>query len=115
MNKNREIRVFLKGQAKEVYLKLKTKKDKQSKIILKSLKRTKQILKQNPQHGQPISRRLIPKKLLKLGITNLYRIELLNFWRMLYTIEGNKIEILLFVIKIINHKEYNKLFGYKNK
>ncbi len=114
MNK-KIVRIFLKGQAKKTYLELKTKKDKQSKIILKSLDRLKEILKQNPQYGQPIAKRLIPQKLLKLGITNLYRIKLPNFWRMLYTIEGNKIEILLFVLNIVNHKDYNKLFKYKNK
>ena len=32
---------------------------------------------------------------------------------MLYTIEGDTVEIFLFVLKIVNHKEYNKLFGYK--
>ncbi len=115
MNRNKEIKIFLKGQAKEIYFELRTKKDKQSQIILRSLKRTKQILRQNPQYGQPLSKKLIPKELLKLNITNLYRIELPNFWRIIYTIEGNRIEILLFIIKIVNHKEYNKLFGYKNK
>ena len=58
-------------------------------------------------------KKAIPKELKKLNIQNLYRVELSNYWRMLYTIEGNTIEIFLFVLKIINHKEYNKLFGYK--
>lgn len=115
MYEKKEIKIFLKGQAKEIYLELKTKKDKESKIILKSLNRLKEILKQNPQYGQPIAKKLIPQKLLRLGITNLYRIELPNFWRLIYTIEGNKIEILLFILNIINHKKYNKLFKYKNK
>ena len=51
--------------------------------------------------------------MIKIGIKNLYRIELSNYWRMLYTIEGTKIEILVFVLKIVDHKKYNKLFGYK--
>ena len=57
--------------------------------------------------------KLYQKSLVKEGIQNLYRVELSNFWRMLYTIEGTQVEILVFVLNIMNHKEYNKLFGYK--
>jgi len=58
---------------------------------------------------------LIPKKFVNMGVQNLYRIELSNYWRALYTIEGDVIQIFLFVLSIVDHKEYNKLFGYKNK
>lgn len=110
---SKEVKVFMKGQAKESYLLLKNRDDKESQILLNSIERITKILKNNPQHGDPISKRLIPNSLAKEGIQNLYRVELSNFWRMLYTIEGNNIEILVFVLKIINHKEYDKLFGYK--
>ena len=109
----KEVKVFMKGQAKESYLLLKDQTDKESQSLLNSINRTTEILKSNPQYGDPISKRLIPNSLIKEGIQNLYRLELSNFWRMLYTIEGNKIEILVFVLKIMNHKEYDKLFGYK--
>lgn len=112
---NKEVRIFLKGQAKESYLELKKKDDKESKSILNSVERIKDILKDNPQYGDPIKKKLIPKEFLSLGIKNLYRVELSNFWRMLYTLEGNRIDILVFVLKIIDHKDYNKLFGYKKK
>ena len=109
----KEVRVFLKGEAKESYLGLKKRNDKEAKSILRSIERIKEILKTNPQYGNPIPKRLIPDELIKQGIQNLYRAELSNYWRMLYTIEGNKIEIFLFVLKIIGHKEYDKLFGYQ--
>lgn len=109
----KEVRIFLKGQAKESYLELKKRNDKESKSILNSIERIKEILKENPQYGDPMPKRLIPKSLTKLGIQNLYRVELSNYWRMLYTIEGNKIEIFLFVLNIFNHEDYNKLFGYE--
>lgn len=104
---------MLKGQGKEAYLELKKRHDKEAAIILKSFNRIKEILKENPQYGDPIPKSLIPDKFKKLGITNLYRVELSNYWRMLYTIEGNTIEIFLFVLSMVDHKEYNKLFGYK--
>ena len=28
-------------------------------------------------------------------------------------VEGNKVEIFLFILNIVDHKDYNKLFGYK--
>lgn len=109
----KEVRVFMKGQAKESYLSLKNRTDKEAQSLLNSINRVTEILKNNPQHGDPISKRLIPKSLIQEGIQNLYRVELSNFWRMLYTIEGTKVEILVFVLNIMHHKEYNKLFGYK--
>ena len=109
----KEIRIVLKGQAEEAYLKLKERNDKEAKSILNSFNRIKEILKKNPQYGYPIKKELIPQELKKLDIQNLYRVELSNYWRMLYTIEGDTITIFLFVLKIMNHKDYNKLFGYK--
>ena len=109
----KEVRVLLKGQAKESYIELKKREDKESKSILNSVERVTNILKENPQFGNPIKKGLIPDELKKLGVQNIYRVELSNYWRMLYTLEGNEISIFLFVLKIFNHKEYNKLFGYK--
>ena len=113
MFNNKKVRIFLKDQAKESYIKLKKRNDKESQSILNSIERIKEILKQNPQHGNPINKKLIPKQFIKLNIKNLYRVELSNYWRMLYTIEGNNIEIYLFILTIADHKDYNKLFGYK--
>lgn len=81
--------------------------------MLNSIERTKEILKQNPMYGDPLRKELIPIALRKQGIQNLYRVELSGYWRMLYTIEGSEVEILLFILEIIDHKKYNKLFGYR--
>jgi len=109
----KEVRIFLKGQAKDGYLELKKRTDKESQSILNSIERIKAILKDNPQFGDPIAKKLIPRSLRDIGVQNLYRVELSNYWRMLYTIEGNTVEIFLFVLNIVDHKGYDKLFGYK--
>ncbi|MEX2017331.1 MAG: hypothetical protein WD876_02560 [Candidatus Pacearchaeota archaeon] len=109
----KEIRIILKGQARDCFLELKKRNDKESQILLKSIERIKGILINNPQYGDPIRKELIPQSLKNQGIGNLYRIELSNFWRMLYTIEGTRVEIFLFVLNIIDHPTYNKVFGYK--
>jgi len=62
-----------------------------------------------------------PKEyLLEYSVTNLWKINLPNYWRMIYTIrqplrEKSEIEILtifLDVLDIVDHKKYDKLFGY---
>lgn len=109
----KEVRIFLKGQAKQSYLELKKRTDKESQTLLRSIQRIKDILQDNPQFGDPIRKDLIPKSFKQQGIKNLYRVELSNYWRMLYTIKGTKIEIFLFVLNIMDHQQYNKLFRYK--
>jgi len=113
MFNGKEVRVMLKGDALESFLLLKKRNDKESKSIVRSVERIIAILKDNPQYGEAIARRLYPRELASMGIQNLYRAELSNYWRLLYTIEGNKVEIYLIVLKIVNHKEYNKIFGYQ--
>jgi mRNA-degrading endonuclease RelE of RelBE toxin-antitoxin system len=109
----KEVRVLLVGQAKQSYLELKERNDKESQSILRSIERIRDLLKTNPQIGDPISKDKIPDELKRQGINNLYRTELSNFWRMLYTIEGNKIEIFVFILRISDHPTYDKFLGYK--
>ena len=109
----KEVRVKLKGQAQEAYLELKKREDKESQTLLRSIHRIFDILKENPQFGDPLRKQSIPQKFLVMGIQNLYRVELSNYWRMLYTIEGSEVEIFCFILSITDHKEYDNLFGYK--
>ena len=111
----KEVRIILKWKAKDVYLELKKRDDQESKSILNSFERVKNLLKENPQYGDPIAKDLIPKEFKKAGVQNLYRVELSNYWRALYTITGTKVEVFLFVLSIVDHKEYNKLFRYKKR
>ena len=115
MHFGKEVRIILKWRGRDAYLELKKRNDKEAKSILDSFNRIKEVLRENPQYGDPIAKDLIPKEFKKAGIKNLYRVELSNYWRALYTIEGTKIEIFLFILSIVDHKEYNKLFKYKNK
>ncbi|MEI7718774.1 MAG: hypothetical protein WCI72_02815 [archaeon] len=109
----KEVRVLLRDSAKESFLELKKRTDKESCSLINSIERMIGILKENPQYGDPIRKELIPESFKKIGIQNLYRAELSNFWRMLYTLEGNRVEIFCFVLSIVDHPTYNKLFGYK--
>jgi len=109
----KEVRVFLREQAKESFIELKKRNDKESQSLVNSIERVIGILKQNPQFGEPIRKELIPDNMKKEGIKNLYRVELSNYWRMLYTLEGTRIEVFAFILSIIDHPTYNKLFRYR--
>ena len=97
------------------YLLTKSKTSKTEKMMLKSISRKINIIKNKVDYGNSIAKKLIPKEYrLKYDTKNLFRVELPCFWRMLYTIraEENTIEIIAFVIDILDHKKYNKKFEY---
>ena len=111
------IKIKLSEEAEEVfiYLNQESKNSKIEKSILKSILQKSELIKMNFQYGDPIAKKLIPKEYIeKYGITNLFRVELPNFWRMLYSVEEGEtqIEIVAFILDIINHKDYNKKFKY---
>jgi len=113
-------RIKLSPEAEEVYkyLNKEAPNSKTERMILKSINQKIELIKSNPHYGDAISKKLFPEEYKKkYGITNLFRVELPAFWRMLYTLaEGeSKIEIIAFVLDVIDHKEYNKKFGYKKK
>ena len=116
-SKMKEVKIILSPEAKEVfeYLNKEAETSKQERSMLNAIKQKSELIKANPHYGNPISKKLIPKEYkLKYGVTNLFRVELPNFWRMFYTLTERelKIEIIAFVLDIIGHKEYNKKFGY---
>jgi hypothetical protein len=85
-------------------------------MILKSVNQKVELIKDNPHFGDPIAKKLIPKEyVINYNVANLFRVELPAYWRMLYTLTDgeSKIEIIAFVLDIINHKEYDQKFGYK--
>lgn len=114
----KEVRIILSPEAKEVYSRLNSEANtsKEARMLLKSINQKVELIKANIHYGNPISKNLIPEEYQKkYEVTNLFRIELPIFWRMLYTLVDNeKIEIIAFVIDIFNHKEYNKKFSYKS-
>lgn len=81
--------------------------------LLKAINRVKELLRKNPFLGNQIHKRLVPKKYLnKYGVDNLWRVELPNRWRLLYSIYGEELKITNFVLDFFDHKNYNKLFKY---
>lgn len=121
--KGKEVKVILSEEATEEYNELNrivgeelqrgvTSSVHQS--IFRSIERVKEWLKENPFVGDQVKKGMIPDYYFqKYGITNLWRIELSNYWRLIYTIQSNEVEVIDFVLNIMDHKDYNKKFGYK--
>ena len=83
--------------------------------LLRSIIRVRDLLKQNPFAGDQVPKRQMPPKYIqKFDVDNVWRIELADRWRLVYTITGNQIEIITFVMDIFDHKDYDKVFGYKH-
>ena len=113
----KSVKVILSLEAKQVYdyLNRMASVSKKERMILKAVNYKIELIKDNFQYGEPIAKHLIPKEYKeKYGATNLHRVELPDFWRMLYTvIQGaSEIEIVAFVLDIIDHPVYDKKFGY---
>lgn len=123
--KGKEVRVILSEEATEEYNELNrivgdelqrgvTSSVHQS--IFRSIERVKTWLKENPFVGDQVKKGQIPNYYIaKYEVANLWRIELSNYWRLIYTIQSNEVEIIDFVLDIIDHKKYDKIFGYRGR
>lgn len=68
----------------------------------------------NHESGQKIQKKLWPEYYSqKYGVTNLWRLRLDNFWRLIYTVMSDRIKIVAIVLDVLNHRDYDKKFGYK--
>ena len=124
MYNGKEVIVKLSAEADEVYTELNeiVGSEKQKGVtssfhqsLLRSINRVKELLKINPFAGNQIPRRLTPPKYpLKYDAENTWRIELAGRWRLIYMITGNELEIINFIMDIFDHREYDKVFGYKH-
>lgn len=103
---------FIDEKLKESYEKL-NKNNFQDQSLHDFISRAIDDLKEKPDCGIRIPNRLIPKEYAqKYGITNIWKYNLPNAWRLLYTIIGNEIKIVSVLLDWMTHKEYERLFGY---
>ncbi len=124
MFENKEIKVILSNEADDVYKELNqiVGKEKKNNVessfhqsLLRSINRAVDLLKENPFAGNQIPKRQIPEKyIVTYDTENIWRIEIANRWRLIYTITGNQLEIINFIVDIFDHKKYDKVFGYKH-
>ena len=82
--------------------------------IKKWVNRAIDDLKNNAFCGIRIPKRLFPREYVqKYGITNLWKYDLPNGWRLVYSITTpDKIEIVTIILEWFSHPEYEKRFNY---
>ncbi len=84
--------------------------------LLNAINRIFEVIANNPFYGENAKKDLIPKEYRqKYDADNLFIVDLPDYWRMIYTLESDEIEIITFVLDIIDHNEYNKKFGFKKR
>lgn len=116
---NKPVRVIFIDEADNEYKRLNDvvgqqikegKENTEEMQLLRSIKQKIEFIKANPFYGDNIEKKKIPKS---YNVQNLWRVELTGYWRLLYTIKGDQIEIICFILEIIDHEKYDKIFRYK--
>lgn len=90
------------------------KGDGEADYLLKIIDRGIAKLVEDQTTGQKIQKKLFPayyKK--KYDVTNLWRLRLDDNWRMIYTLIGERIKIVSVILEVLEHKKYDRKFGYK--
>ncbi len=111
-----KVRVVFYPEAEKIYQELLGSNSKSAKMLSKAITQKIDFIKNNKHYGHPIAKILIPTEYVeKYKVNHLFRVELPLFWRMLYFLskDGSEIEIIAFVLDIVDHKKYNKKFKYK--
>lgn len=80
--------------------------------LLKSISQRAELLKTRPAAGAKIPHDVLPDW---LNVSNLFKINLSGHYRMLYTLETKPGEIGIFVLFIVSHPEYDRIFGYRKR
>jgi len=83
--------------------------------LYKSITETIDIIRKDPTRGDHVEHNKIPSFYIKkYKIKTLFRIELVSFWRLMYSIHTfENLGTGVLVLEALDHKQYNKRFGYK--
>jgi hypothetical protein len=104
---------FVNEKIKRKYVELENGRFEE-KELYSLINRALDYLQENPIRFISIPKKQWPKEYIqKYDIKNLWKYDLPNGWRIIYTIKGNSIEIISVLIEWITHKDYERKFGYK--
>ena len=94
----------------------KAKKKPTYEQLLSSINNALRNIRADYKYGDLIPRKLISKATSnKYGTEKIFRVELVGYWRLLYTVVGDEVKIIAFILEFMDHNKYNKLFGYRKK
>ncbi len=89
--------------------------------LLKKVEEVEKLLKDNRELGRKLPDDIWPKPYVKKwGLINLYKCDLGRKWRMTYTLITDLEEpitsqerVVVFVLEVLSHPEYNRRFRYR--
>lgn len=100
---------FIDDLVKDSLEKLKIEDPKMYSFILRAFK----DISENAFCGIQIPKRLIPKEYLtKFNVKNLWKYNLPNAWRLIYSIEGKDFIVFSIILDWMDHKSYERKFNY---
>jgi hypothetical protein len=112
MNEKIKEVTFISQKVKDSYESLKDGKF-EDRELFGFLTRAKEDLLNNPLCGTRIPERLIPKEYItNYGVKALWKYDLPNAWRLIYTIIGDEVKIVSVILEWMTHKEYERRFHY---
>ncbi len=86
----------------------------EDKQLFEFLNRAFKDIEENAFCGIRISKKLIPKEYKKkYGVDNLWKYNLPNAWRLLYSVAKEEVIVVSIVLEWMDHKNYERKFGYK--
>ena len=112
MNKKPVYVTFGEKKIEDEFEKLKEGKF-QNKQLHEFIERAIKDMKNNPACGIKIPKKLWSKSYIdNYNITNLWKYNLPNAWRLVYTIKEDEITILNVILEWFDHKGYERRFKY---
>ncbi|MFA6023300.1 MAG: hypothetical protein WC781_04385 [Candidatus Pacearchaeota archaeon] len=103
---------FVEESVKEAFYDLENG-DSSEKELFKFISQAMDNIEKNAFCGIQIPKIQIPKEYIKkYGIANLWKYDLPNAWRLIYTIRGGKAIVVSVILEWMSHKEYERRFGY---
>lgn len=104
--------VFADKRIKESYEELKGSKT-EDKNLYDWLNRAFDDIAKNAFCGIQIPKKLIPREYItKYGIDNLWKYNLPNAWRLLYSVARDEVVVISIILEWLPHKAYERRFHY---
>ena len=111
MEKIKEV-TFITVKTKESYESLQNGKFEDQELY-KYITRAIEDLRKSPLRHIRIPEDLIPQKYVQEhGVKSLWKYDLPDGWRLLYTITGNDVKIVSIILEWLDHTEYERRFNY---
>jgi plasmid maintenance system killer protein len=86
--------------------------EREYKLLLKGIEKLKIDYRSGAHVSKKKHRKPFEHYQKKHGIENLWKLNVSQDWRLVYTVVSKGVEIVSFILDIMDHKRYDKTFGY---